>query len=618
MKKLLLALSLLFASCAVADAQLINSFPYSIPPCVIGTNFRFPVNYQAAANWPKLPLCTSRLWDTSGDTTTANFTMWSFVETARGVYNWTYLDSQVAWYQAHNLRITYTFGSVPGWANSNAGGAVPPTTFQDFYDYVTAVVSRYGAQISDYECWNEPFSTTFWTGTNSQLQTLCQGAYAAAKTANPNVVFFSPSWLPGAEQTAFLNGCTAGCVDGLNFHAYGNLLSGSGNNTQYAPEQNWNMFLETEQAGLAAGYTTQPYTVNEGGILVSGTNYATADVEQQAGAAIWAALCASSGFIYCDWFQYDGATNSVVNLINPNGVSLKKGFSGPGYALSRMIAWLQGTMTSPVMHQYGSNLIRNTSQSGAVVGTPGTLPTNMTCNGDCNSHGINYAVVSTGSETGKDESGQTITVNEVCIRVNGTPTAGASGFTQFIFESPTQIVATFNQQHTFGVYLKLTAGSMTNVPDFLVSTQQYTSGGGFLASGMHISALNISGIPIYQQHYMYFSYEDNASVGRVDDFVSVRNNVGSPIDLTFCEGNPTDDTDTFWTGNITEPNGSLAQIVWNSDVVNGAKNYTVPGGYNYCRTLDDSVCTVSGGVIAMADHRPILLENAPRASFWPL
>jgi len=58
--------------------------------------------------WPLVPVGTLRLWDSG--------TMWSNLNTAQGVYNWTPLDAQIAMAQANGAEVLYALGGTPPWA----------------------------------------------------------------------------------------------------------------------------------------------------------------------------------------------------------------------------------------------------------------------------------------------------------------------------------------------------------------------------------------------------------------------------------------------------------------------------------------------------------------------
>lgn len=117
-----------------------------------------------------------------------------------------------------------------------------------------------------------------------------------------------------------------------------------------------------------------------------------------------------------------------------------------------------------------TNSIRNNTMQGAVAGTPGTLPTNWT--GNATVDGLSREVVGTGTENG---------INYIDVRFSGT--SGAAGnSTLLTFESQTQVVAANGQTWTNSAYLKLAAGTLTNVSLFSLGIRYNNSGGSILTA----------------------------------------------------------------------------------------------------------------------------------------
>ena len=60
--------------------------------------------------WPVPQIYGLRLWDTD--------TGWGQINTAKGVYDWSTLDSWIADAATHNDQLIYVFGMTPTWASS--------------------------------------------------------------------------------------------------------------------------------------------------------------------------------------------------------------------------------------------------------------------------------------------------------------------------------------------------------------------------------------------------------------------------------------------------------------------------------------------------------------------
>jgi hypothetical protein len=184
---------------------------------------------------------------------------WPYIETSRGVYDFSFYDEYAAIAPRQgatgNIAVMdLTLGMTPGWAISNQtnalcrslnGGVIgcqsPPDDTQDWKDFVTALLQHYNGSspsqpyIKYYEVWNEwnvqDATNGFWNGTISQLVALEQSACSIihAQAAGFSQVV-SPSTVGDAATSAdtapqqlqqFLQAGGGACIDAVSFH--GNL-----------------------------------------------------------------------------------------------------------------------------------------------------------------------------------------------------------------------------------------------------------------------------------------------------------------------------------------------------------------------------------------------------------
>lgn len=117
-----------------------------------------------------------------------------------------------------------------------------------------------------------------------------------------------------------------------------------------------------------------------------------------------------------------------------------------------------------------TNSLRNNSMQGAVVGAPGTLPTNWTSQYSANQGTLALSVVAFGTLKG---------IDYIDFRLAGTP-AGA-GILQIFPEAKTQIAAVSGQAWTASNFGCMPAGSITNINSVGLAVIEYTSGGVFVA-----------------------------------------------------------------------------------------------------------------------------------------
>ena len=208
----------------------------SVPPAFFGMHMHAGV--VSRQPWPVVPFGSTRLWDSHVD--------WAEVNPAKGVYNWSYLDTWLAEAKLHNIDALYTFGRTPTWASSNrfdlnCGGGVgqcaPPNdlnadgtgTDQHWKDFVTALVTHNNksttARISFWELWNEPYNTYNWTGTIAQLVRMSKDARTIIKALSPSALILTPSVdiesTPGRNWFASYLAAQGGQYsDMIAFHGY--------------------------------------------------------------------------------------------------------------------------------------------------------------------------------------------------------------------------------------------------------------------------------------------------------------------------------------------------------------------------------------------------------------
>ena len=115
------------------------------------------------------------------------------------------------------------------------------------------------------------------------------------------------------------------------------------------------------------------------------------------------------------------------------------------------------------------NEIRNNTMLGAVIGSPGTLPSNWS--GVTSLNGLDREIVGSGTANG---------ITYIDIRYSGTTTGSFVGAVLLNFESSTQVPASSGQTWTTSAYVALVGGSLANISAMAISTFGTSSGGGLL------------------------------------------------------------------------------------------------------------------------------------------
>lgn len=128
----------------------------------------------SSGNLPRVTTGAIRLWDAG--------TTWREIERSRGTFDWARLDLAVANARANGLRPMIVLGQTPRFyaTERNAPGAYGPgassmPTLRSWNRYVGRVAHRYGTA-ADYQIWNEPNISGYWTGTPAQMAKLTVAA----------------------------------------------------------------------------------------------------------------------------------------------------------------------------------------------------------------------------------------------------------------------------------------------------------------------------------------------------------------------------------------------------------------------------------------------------------
>ena len=615
LRVLIVLITLLWSSAFV----LAQSGP--IPPSYFGEQ----PSAITTITWPKLTLGAIRLWDACDSNSNGGscgtydgtyYAKWNNVETSNGGtgcttgYVFTYLDNMAAHVATENgPSQIYTFGYVPGWANSSAGVAVPPSDLTSagspsFNNFATCLAARYAGTINYFELWNEPYISATWSGTAQQMVYMAKGAYAAIHAANANAVVLSPNssgaiWsdATGSYQTylqEFLADGGGPYFDVLALHLY------PADTAPQPPEYLANMVAYNQYALAAHSLSTVPIwgtewscTANQSGncITNSGQTYL----------AVYYILGWPLGISRMLHYQYDNG-GAWSQLTGNN-----QGLNAAGAAYRAVETWLLGgTWTSAPARQVGTNDIRNSTMTGAVAGTGstcstmtnGTPPTNMGVYANDSAHGVYWQIVSASG-------------GYIDLRICGTPTAGANGATQFYFESASHVAATLGTFLTFSFNLSLKAGSFTNVtPSF--QWNETNSGGGYLGTdaNRYVYPFSDSSLAVSSQKYWTYTTEiTNSLAAYVQPLLSVNYTVGNAFDITLRIASPSIDNGTTWQGAITRSNGAQSIIAWD---VSGSASFTTTsacGGSNcaYWRDIFGSLHPVSGSSVLLSNS-PIILD----------
>lgn len=128
---------------------------------------------------------------------------WEDYERERGQYDWTVLDLTMPSAARFGLKVMLSIVTAPDWARE-AGVDLskhgPPADFQDYVNFVTAIVERYPGMVHGIEVWNEQNLDREWTSTGglsaANYVTLLRQTYQAVKNIDPGIIVISGALSP--------------------------------------------------------------------------------------------------------------------------------------------------------------------------------------------------------------------------------------------------------------------------------------------------------------------------------------------------------------------------------------------------------------------------------------
>ena len=197
-----------------------------------------------------------------------------------GISSWDKYDHIVDTSVRHDVEIIGRIDNPPAWSRAigdEGGSTSPPDNFDDYGDFVAAVVKRYEGRVRYFQLWNEPNARNEWHSNidpEAFTQLLCTG-YRAAKRANPDAIILAPPLSPTNQvQQDFLNDLiflqrmydagAADCFDILSAQGYG--LRSSPTDRRLQPSRiNFNYFLYTRDLMVANGDEAIPLWISETG-----------------------------------------------------------------------------------------------------------------------------------------------------------------------------------------------------------------------------------------------------------------------------------------------------------------------------------------------------------------
>ena len=133
---------------------------------------------------------------------------WEQVEpNARGQQQWAKFDDIVDRARAQNIDLLLRLDTSPRWALPPGApdGLRPPLRFEDYWDFVEQVATRYRGRVRAYQIWNEPNLTNEWgrqPPNAAEYVRLLQGATQRIRRADPDALVVMAALAPTLTQSA--------------------------------------------------------------------------------------------------------------------------------------------------------------------------------------------------------------------------------------------------------------------------------------------------------------------------------------------------------------------------------------------------------------------------------
>ncbi len=217
---------------------------------------------------------------------------------------------------------------------------------------------------------------------------------------------------------------------------------------------------------------------------------------------------------------------------------------------------ITGQSLGLLIEERRTNGIRNNTFVGAVVGNPGTLPTNWFSYGNPAGSltGISSQIIGTGIETNG--------VNYIDIRLYGTPSV--SGVWSILPDDGSSNPAATGQTWSSSFWLKISGGSTTGITFPVIFFDENNSGTGYITGGSY--SVNLS--TTFQRVSATRTLNGGASVNIVSSGFRFSLTAGRTIDITVRIGLPQLEQGAFITTPILTSGSTATRTADTANITN--------------------------------------------------
>lgn len=128
---------------------------------------------------------------------------WEDVEPQKGQFDWSRLDLALPMAAEYNVKVLISVVTAPDWARDPGVDLTrhgPPANYQDYVNFVTAILGRYPGMVHAIEVWNEQNIDREWTSTKglsaANYVDLLRQTYTAVKSIDPGIIVVSGALSP--------------------------------------------------------------------------------------------------------------------------------------------------------------------------------------------------------------------------------------------------------------------------------------------------------------------------------------------------------------------------------------------------------------------------------------
>jgi len=128
---------------------------------------------------------------------------WEVVEPQKGQFDWTALDIALTEATKANIKVMASVVTAPNWSREqgvNLESHGPPANYQDYTNFLRAVLEKYPNQIHAVEVWNEQNIDREWTSLRglvpSDYVNLLRQSYDTIKSIDPGIIVISGALSP--------------------------------------------------------------------------------------------------------------------------------------------------------------------------------------------------------------------------------------------------------------------------------------------------------------------------------------------------------------------------------------------------------------------------------------